>query len=103
MNFIKNYYSHIAFSGFAIRLIACGASIGDAVALFALVGFIAWHQWLQKQEITKYNAKFENDVKVEFTKAAEELTKLKGVIGAINLGTAMNQNFRKAVNEPGRQ
>lgn len=88
-------YSILGFATFAGRLAICGASIGDAIALFAFAGLYGWQSWLKHQEVKKYNEKFEQDVKIEFLKAADELAKLKGVLGALNLGTTMSQTLRR--------
>lgn len=101
MNVIKELlkkanYPLIGFSLFALRLVAFGASIGDAIALIAFASLHGYLVFLKNQEIKKYNEQFEADVKVEFVKAAEEINKLKTVMSGAQFG----QTFR---GKPGQQ
>lgn len=100
--FLTNFnYSILGFTIFAVRLAFLGASIGDAIALFAFGGLYAFTLWLKKAEITKYNEKFQEDVKIEFVKAAEEINKIKSSVSAMSIGAAYSNPLRK-FNGPGQ-
>lgn len=77
---------NLGFLLFALRLIALGASLGDAVAMFAFAALYGWQLYMNHKEVEKYNQAFEENVKIEFEKAAKELSNIKTVMGAINIG-----------------
>lgn len=91
-------YAVLGFSAFAARLALCGASIGDAIALFAFAGLYGFKTWMNHQEIIKHNEQFESAVKVEFQKVADELSKVKTAMGALNLGSTYRASMRQTPN-----
>ena len=85
-------YSTLGFALFSIRLAIYGASFGDAIALFAFAGIMGFDWWVKKTSVSKYNEVFEQNVKEEFIKAAQEINSIKTALGALNLGATYNRS-----------
>lgn len=90
-------YSILGFTLFAGRLALLGATIGDAIALFAFAGLYGFNSYMKKLETHKYNEQFEADVKAEFKIAANKITAIESAMGAINLGSTFNRQPAKPV------
>lgn len=52
----------IAFLLFSVRLVALGAGIGDAIAMFAFAGVYGFHYWSESQKEEPVNDKVKADV-----------------------------------------
>lgn len=55
VNYLKKHAAQIVFVGYSLRLIAFGASIGEAIALIAFVAMYAAISYLDKKELDQYN------------------------------------------------
>jgi hypothetical protein len=83
---MKVDYAIIGFLLFVGRITLYGSSIGEAIALFALVVLCGFRHWLAQQTVKDKNAEFENAVKTEFEKVNVEFSNLRTSLGALNLG-----------------
>lgn len=91
----------VSFLLLSARAAILGSSISDAIALAAIGSIYGFHSYLKHQQIKKYNEQFEADVKIEFTKAAEEIQKLKNVLSGLNMASAYSSGVRKMTNPNG--
>ncbi len=91
---MKIDYAIIGFLCFVGRITIYGASIGEAIALFALAGLCGAKHWIEQQKVKDVNAEFEENVKIEFERANQEITGVKNALGALNLGMAQRNPFR---------
>lgn len=82
-------YAVMGFIAFSVRLAIFGATLADALAIFAFAGLYGFQIYLKHQDVKKYNEKFEADVKIEFQKAAEEIAKVKTAVSGMTLGNSM--------------
>lgn len=89
---MKLDYSIIAFLLLVGRITTSGASVGEALALFALASLCGAKQWMELQKIKEHNKEFEDNVKVEFERAAQEINNLKSAVGAMGLGNTFKQS-----------
>ncbi len=55
MSKLKQNLPELTFFAFSIRLIALGASIGDAIALVSLVGIFGFFRFLDRKKVEQYD------------------------------------------------
>jgi hypothetical protein len=95
---MKLDYAIIGFLLVVARITIYGASIGEAIALFALGSLCGFRHWLSQQKIRDRNEEFEGAVKKEFEKVAVELNSLRNAVGTLNLGNAYKQPAIRPLN-----
>ena len=86
-------YAVLGFIAFSTRLVIFGASFADAAVLLGFAGLYGFSIYMKQHEVSKYNEKFKEDVKIEFKKAAEEIVKLNTKVSAVTLGGNLRKPF----------
>lgn len=88
---IKANVSLLAFTAFAVRLIAFGTNISDAVALLVFASLYGYEKWLKTKDFKPLDQVF-----IEETK--KDLSDLKSNVSAIRIGTAAWSNQGRKIN-----
>jgi hypothetical protein len=82
-----NLLSPVLLLAYVIRLLALGASMGDAIALVGLAGLYAFYLYLENNKEVPVN----ETVHKELLQNREDMKEMKQTIQALKLGTAFKR------------